>query len=182
MAENTAEKKLTKTMKDAFLEKVTLNIGAGEGGQKLENARALLERVSGRTAVVTKARARNPAFKIRKGDAIGVKVTLRGTAAREFLKRALEVVDKNIPARSFDEFGNVAFGVKEYIDLPGMKYDPAIGMMGFDVCITLCKAGARVSRRRIAKRRIPAKQRVSKAEAMDFLRKEFGVNIVSREE
>jgi large subunit ribosomal protein L5 len=169
-------------VRDAFLEKVTLNIGAGEGGQKLDNARTLLERVTGRKVIATKAKARNPSFKVRKGEPIGVKVTLRGSQAREFLAKALEVVDKKIPNRSFDNYGNVAFGVKEYIEFPGMKYDPAIGILGFDVCLTLSKAGARVGRRRIAKRRVPAKQRVSKQEAMDFLSKEFGVEIVSKEE
>ncbi len=169
-------------MKEPFLEKVTLNIGAGEGGQKLENARTLLERVSGRKAVATKARARNPTFKVRKGDEIGVKVTMRGENAAAFLRKALDVVDSNIPERSFDNYGNVAFGVKEYIDLPGMKYDPAIGMMGFDVCLTLSKAGARVGRRRIACRRVPTKQRVSKAEAIEFVKKNFGVNVVAKEE
>ena len=177
-----ADAKQQKAMNAPFLEKVTLNIGAGESGQKLENARALLERVSGRKAVTTKARARNPTFNVRKGDEIGVKVTMRGADASAFLKKALDVVDFNIPERSFDGYGNVAFGVKEYIDLPGMKYDPALGMMGFDVCCTLSKAGARVGRRRIACRRVPAKQRVSKVEAIDFMKREFGVKAIAREE
>ncbi len=171
-----------KTMSEAFLEKVTLNIGSGEAGQKLENSRSLLERITGRKAVATKARARNPAFNVRKGDEIGVKVTLRGTEAAAFLKKALEVVDGKISERSFDDYGNVAFGVKEYIDLPGMKYDPSLGMIGFDVCLTLSKAGARVGRRRIAKRRLSRKQRVSKREAIDFVTKAFGVSVVSKEE
>ena len=171
-----------KSMKEPFLEKVTLNIGAGEAGQKLENARTLLERISGRKALATKARARNPAFNVRKGDLIGMKVTLRGQDAAAFLKKALDVVDFKILARSFDNYGNVAFGVKEYIDLPGMKYDPAIGMMGFDVCLTLSKAGARVARRRVAFRRIPLKQRVSKKEAVEFVKTAFGVSVVENEE
>ena len=176
------DKKQGKSMKEPFLEKVTLNIGAGESGQKLENARTLIERVSGHKAVATKAKARNPTFKVQKGDEIGVKVTLRGEDAAAFLRKALDVVDNKIPARSFDNYGNVAFGVKEYIELPGMKYDPAIGMMGFDVCMTLSKAGARVGRRRVASRRVPLKQRVSKQEAIDFLSKNFGVSALTKEE
>ena len=169
-------------MSEAFLEKVTLNIGSGEAGQKLANSRTLLERITGRKVVSTKARARNPAFNVRKGDEIGVKVTLRGAEAAAFLKKALEVVDGRISERSFDDYGNVAFGVKEYIDLPGMKYDPVLGMLGFDVCLTLSKAGARVARRRIANRRLCKKQRVSKREAIDFVTKAFGVSVVSKDE
>jgi len=160
-----------------FLEKVTLNIGVGEGGEILEKARELLEKICGQKVVVTLARARNPSFKIRKGDALGVKVTLRKKKAEEVLAKALDAVDKRLKESSFDDYGNVAFGVKEYIDYPGMKYDPKIGMFGFDVCVKLAKKGVRVAYRRIASRKIPAKQRVSKAEAIEFMTKQFGVNV-----
>ncbi|MFH1056441.1 MAG: 50S ribosomal protein L5 [Candidatus Micrarchaeota archaeon] len=163
-------------LNSVFLEKITLNIGVGEGGQALENAKTLLQNVSGSTPVVTLARSRNPSFQIRKGDPIGVKITLRGKPAGEVLVRALQAVDKTIPSKSFDSNGNVAFGVKEYIDFPGVKYDPRIGMLGFDVCISLRKKGVRISQRRIAKRKLPGKQRVSPVEAKEFLEKKFGVN------
>ena len=127
-------------------------------------------------------RLRNPTFKIKKGDNIGTKVTLRGKDAAEFLKKALEVPDNALGERSFDDNGNVAFGVREYIDFPGAKYDPKIGMLGFDVCITLVKKGVRVSRRKIAPARIPRKQRVGRGEAQDFLSKNFGTQIVRERE
>ena len=165
------------SMKDVKIDKVTLNLGVGEGGQKLENAKVLLERLSGRKALPTVARVRNPVFKITKGEAIGAKVTLRRGAAVEFLKKALDSIDFKLAARAFDGFGNFAFGVKEYIDFPGAKYDPKIGILGFDVCVTLARPGKRVEQRRRAAARIPRSHRVTKEEAMEFVKKNFNVSI-----
>ena len=164
-------------LNQVFLEKLTLNIGVGEGGQALENARTLLERISSRTPVTTIAKTRNPTFNIRKGDAIGTKITLRGKSAEDVLTRALVAVDKRILQKSFDAYGNVSFGVKEYIDFPGVKYDPKIGMLGFDVCVSLRKKGVRVAKRRRANRKLPRKQIVSVKEASDFMQKTYGANI-----
>ncbi|HLC48315.1 MAG TPA: 50S ribosomal protein L5, partial [Candidatus Norongarragalinales archaeon] len=146
-------------------------------GERLENAKVLLERISGGKAVMTQSKDRNPTFKIRKGDNIGAKVTLRGPEADAVLRKALDVRDFTLLESSFDKFGNVAFGIKEYIDFPGMKYDPKIGMMGFDVCVTLAKAGRRVARRKISASRIPQKQRVSREEAKDFMVTSYKVKV-----
>lgn len=169
-------------MRAVRLEKVTLNIGAGEGGDKLEHAKMLLERLTQRTAIITIAKNRNPTWKLKKGDPIGVKVTLRGQPAAEFLKKALTAAEGKVKTTSFDSGGNVAFGVREYIDFPGAKYDPVIGMMGFDVCVTLSKAGRRVSLRRMRRARVPGKQRVTAAEAREFMHSSFGANVVEEEE
>jgi len=164
-------------MQQVKLEKITLNVGVGAPGERLENAKVLLERLSGKKAVLTQAKDRNPTFKIRKGDNIGSKVTLRGKNAQELLKKALDVKDGILQDKSFDKFGNVAFGIKEYIDFPGMKYDPKIGMMGFDISVSLTKAGKRVSLRRIQKKRLPKKQRVTTAEAKKFMEEKFNVKV-----
>lgn len=169
-------------MHQVFLEKLTLNIGVGEGGQPLEMAKKLLEMVSGKKPVSTLARTRQPEFKIRQGEPIGAKITLRGAKAEEVLKNALKSVEMHVSPRSFDDYGNVAFGIKEYIDFPGLKYDPKIGMLGFDVCLSLRKKGSRVAKRKIAPRKLPKKQRVSKKEAQDFLEKNFSAKIAVRAE
>jgi len=161
-------------MQTVKLEKVTLNIGAGEGGEKLQNAKKLLENISASKPVITKAKKREPTFKMRKGDPIGVKVTLRGEAAKDVLKRALESRDLYLPGTSFDNYGNVSFGVKEYIDFPGIKYDPKIGMLGFDVCVTMKKAGKRIGLRKIRASKPHRKQRVSSQEAQEYMVKNFG--------
>ncbi|MCX6767481.1 MAG: 50S ribosomal protein L5 [Candidatus Micrarchaeota archaeon] len=164
-------------MNGTRLEKLTLNVGAGQSRERLQSAKDLLERLSGQKAVLTKAKDRNPTWKTRKGDLIGVKVTLRGKRAGEFLKKALDAVDSRIQARSFDASGNFSFGVKEYIDFPGMKYDSKIGMLGFDVCVTLSRPGARIACRRIARKKVPPKQRVGPEEAKEFVKKNFNAEI-----
>ena len=162
-----------------MLEKVTLNVGVGSGGNvKIDNAKKLLERITGVKPVATKAKKRNPSFNIRKGDLIGVKVTLRKEKAASVLKKCLEAVNFKLPLSCFDSQGNFSFGVHEYIELKGVKYDPEIGMMGFDVCVTLSKPGKRVALRRIKPARIPLKQRVSKSEAVEFV-KGLGVEVLS---
>ncbi len=168
-------------MQNPKLDKITLNIGIGTAGERLQNAKDLLEKISGKKAVLTQAKARNPTWKTKQGDNIGTKVTLRGAHAEEILKKALDVVEFALPEKSFDRNGNVAFGIKEYIDFPGIKYDPKIGMMGFDICITLRKPGARIAIRNISSRKLPQKQRVSQKESMEFMKSKFGVKIVSEQ-
>ncbi|MBI5226331.1 50S ribosomal protein L5 [Candidatus Micrarchaeota archaeon] len=165
-------------MNQVVLEKVTVNIGVGQGGQPLENAKKLLEQLTGAKAIHTLSRTRNPTFNLKKGEPIGVKVTLRGTPAIEFVKKALVARENKILSRNFDRTGNVAFGVPEYIDFPGMKYIPEIGILGFDVCLTLQKPGARIKRRKVAPRSLPQKQRVNQAEAEAYMKKTFAVNVV----
>ena len=168
-------------MSQVRIEKVTLNIGIGAPGERLENAKALLEKISGSKPVLTQAKSRNPTFKIRKGDDIGVKVTLRKQQALEVVKRCLDPIDFTVSNRNFDATGNVSFGVKEYIDIPGMKYDAKIGMMGFDVAITLNKPGNRVRSRRVAFARLPKRQRVSRDEAIAFMKGTFNIKIAEEE-
>jgi large subunit ribosomal protein L5 len=168
-------------MKQPRLEKVTLNIGSGALKERLDGAKSLLEKITGHKAVVTKAKDRNPTWKLRKGDPIGVKVTLRGKDAAAVLAKSVEAAEYTLREGSFDKCGNVAFGVREYIDFPGMKYDPKIGMMGFDVCVTLAKPGARISRRRRARRKIPAGQRVTPAEAAQFMETNFKARVAAPE-
>ncbi|MFA6035708.1 MAG: 50S ribosomal protein L5 [Candidatus Micrarchaeia archaeon] len=166
-------------MRGLKVEKVTINIGAGQAGQVLENAKLLLKKLTGRTPATTVALARNPVFKLRKGDTIGAKVTLRRAPAIEFLKKAFETAGNRLSMRSFDRVGNFSFGIREYIDFPGVKYDPQIGMMGFDVCVTLNRLGGkRVKVRRRAQSKPRNSYAITKEEAMEFVKKMFGVELV----
>ncbi len=166
-------------MRRIVIDKITLNIGVGHSGEDLENAKTLLERLSGRHAVETLAKVRNPVFKIKKGDPIGAKTTLRGAEALEFVKKALHVRAFKLPKRSFDKEGHFSFGVPEYIEFPGAKYDPKIGIIGFDVCVTLRRlGGARVSRRRYARSDIGKAHRISKADAQEFATASLGLTLV----
>lgn len=159
--------------------KVTVNIGVGSSGERLQKAAILLEQLTGQKPSFRRARKTIKAFGIRKGENIAVMVTLRKQKAIEFLKRALEAVGYRLKASSFDEFGNVSFGIKEHIMIPGVKYDPEIGIFGMDVAITIERPGYRIMRRRRArKKRVPRRHRVTKEEAMVLLMQEFGVQIV----
>ena len=164
-------------MQEILIEKVTLNIGAGEGGQKLENAKILLEKISNRKPIKTLSKTRNPVFHIKKGDPIGVKVTLRGKLAEEILKKSLKAVENKLSKKSVDKFGNFSFGVKEYIDYTGIKYDPTIGIIGFDVCVTLRRKGTRVEKRRVRKTKIGKKHKIKKEESINFITEKFNIKV-----
>lgn len=164
-------------MRKPRIEKVTVNIGVGESGERLENAVKLLERLTGQKPIKTIARVTNPTFGIRKGLPIGCKVTLRGKRAIEFLKRAFEAVDYRISYNNIDQFGNFSFGIKEYIQFPGVKYDPKIGMFGMDVCVTMERPGYRVKRRKRARAKIPRRHLLTPEEVVVFLKHEFGVEV-----
>ena len=165
-------------MRRVKLAKVTINIGVGESGDRLQKAYQLLQELSNAKPVYTNAKKTIREFGIRKGQPIGVKVTLRGKKAEEFLKKALYAIGYRIKESSFDDYGNVSFGISEHVILPGARYDPEIGIFGMDIAITLERPGYRVARRRRKESKIPKRHRVTKEEAIDFLRRNFNVQIV----
>ncbi len=160
------------------IDKVVINIGVGSAGEELEKAKTLVERISGQKAVITKAKKRIPTWGIRKRMPIGVKVTLRKEKAEKFLKEALEAVDNQIKESSISDNGTFSFGVKEYIDLPNIKYDPDIGIFGFDVCVNLKKWGYRISKRKRQKRKIPKKHRITREDVKKFLEEKYAVKVI----
>ena len=163
-------------MREIRVEKVVINIGVGNNRERLEKAKALLKSLTGKIPFVTKTKRRTT-FGMAKGRPIGVKVTLRGEEAIKILERLLETKDKKISSRSFDKDGNFSFGIQEHIDIPGTKYDPKIGIFGMDVCVTFERPGYRVKRRKISSK-IGDAHRIKKEEAMEFMKKKFGVEII----
>lgn len=173
---NNLEEKNQNPMKELMIEKVTLNVGVGEAGDKLEKAKILLGRISGEKVVATVSRKRIPTWGLRLGLPIGVKTTLRGTKASELLKRILEAADKKLGKNQFDDEGNLSFGLKEYIHIPGVRYDPSLGIIGLDICVTLKrKGGFRTKRKAYKPSRIGKSHRITKEEAMEFFRKNFDI-------
>ena len=164
-------------MREVKIEKVTLNIGAGKDQDKLEKGVKLLKRITGITPVKTFATKRIPAWGLRPGLPIGCKLTLRKEQAEELLGRLLKAKDSILKPTQFDENGNVSFGIHEYIDIPGVKYDPEIKVMGLEACITLMRNGYRIKRRRIHARKLHKNHAVSKQDAMEFISKKFSVTI-----
>lgn len=165
------------SMKNIRVEKVTLNIGAGKDQTRLEKGIALLNSITNYTPIKTITSKRIQEWGLRPGLPIGCKITLRKDKAFKLLPRLLEAANNTLREKQFDDNGNIAFGIIEYIDIPGVKYDPKIGIMGLEVCITLERPGYRIKRRRLLARKIPARHRVSKPEAIDFMAKNFNLKI-----
>ena len=103
---------------------------------------------------------------------------LKKTKAIEFLKKVLPVVDNKISKECFDERGNFSFGIKEHIEIPGVRYDPEIGIFGMDICVSLSRPGYRVKKRRIEKTKIGSKHLLTPEEAMVFVKEALGVEVV----
>ncbi len=164
-------------MKQIRIEKVTVNIGVGAVGQEVEKAVKLLEKMTGGNAVKTQSRQEAQGFGMREGLDIGAKVTIRGDDAEEFLEYVFEANDDQITASSFDTQGNFSLGVSEYINMPNLKYDPDLGMIGFDVAVTLERPGYRVQKRKNAET-ISDDHRISPEEAQEFVQDRFGVEVV----
>lgn len=162
-------------MTEPKLDKVTVHISVGEGGQKLVNAENIVKTLTGQATVRTSAKKTQPTFGIRKGQAIGCKTTLRSERAESFLRRALETRQNLVHEFQFDENGNVSFGIVDHTDLPGMTYDPQIGIFGLDVIVSLKKPGYRVARRHAAQRRIPLRHRVTHEDAIAFMQDNYSV-------
>jgi large subunit ribosomal protein L5 len=158
--------------------KIVVNTGVGESGDPRTKAERVLQMVAKQKPVATRSKATNRDFGIRQGQEIGAMVTLRGAVATDFLNRALEARDRQFDPDSIDRAGNFAFGLSDYTDFPGMKYDPEIGIRGMDICVVMGRAGYRIRDRRLGARPIPRAQRVTKEETRRFLAEQFRVTFL----
>jgi large subunit ribosomal protein L5 len=127
------------------LEKIVINMGVGEGvndRKKVEQAAADLALIAGQKAVITKARKSIATFKVREGQPIGCKVTLRKARMYEFVDRLINIAlprvrdFRGLNPKSFDGRGNYTIGIKEHIVFPEIDYDKAAEVWGLD--ITVC--------------------------------------------
>jgi large subunit ribosomal protein L5 len=132
-------------MQVPVIEKIVINMGIGEGvadRKKVESAAADLALISGQKAVITKARKSIATYKLRDGQAIGCKVTLRKRRMYEFVDRLINIAlprvrdFRGLNAKSFDGRGNFTLGIKEHIIFPEIDYDKAADIWGMD--ITVC--------------------------------------------
>lgn len=168
-------------MREITIDKVVINIGVGESGEKLRRAARVIEVLVGKDVRVcfTKAKKTIREFNIRKKLPIGLKVTLRGKKAEDFLRRALWVKEFKVPEYSFDDNGNLNFGIKDYTNFEGVKYDPEIGIFGMDIAVVFKRRGGyRVLRRRRCRGRIPARHRVSREECINFMKEKFNLQVL----
>jgi large subunit ribosomal protein L5 len=149
--------------------KIVVNAGVGQSGEARTKAEKVLEMLTHQKPVATRARSTNRDFGIRQGQEIGAKVTLRGPSALDFLGRAFEARDRQLDIDSIDRNGNFSFGIADYTDFSGMKYDPTIGIHGMDVAVEMGRAGYRVRDRRIQTRPLPRRLRSTRDETRRFL-------------
>jgi len=165
-------------MKKISLAKVVLNMGVGKSGEPIEIGKKALEQITGKKPNARNAKKSQRDWGVRKGEPIGIAVTVRGNDATELLKRLLVAKDNQIKERVFDNEGNLSFGIKEYIDIPEIKYDPNIGILGLEVSVSLVRPGFNIKLRSRRKTKVGKNHRITKNDAIKFLTEEFGVKIV----
>ena len=128
-------------MREVHVEKVVVNIGVGEAGERLVKAQKVLEMVTGQKSVETISKTVNRDLGIRKGMPLGCKVTLRGDKMWEFLDRLFNVAlprvrdFQGINPNAFDGRGNYAMGIKEQLIFPEIEYDKIDKIRGMDIII-----------------------------------------------
>ncbi|MCS7368109.1 MAG: 50S ribosomal protein L5 [archaeon GBS-70-058] len=164
-------------MQKVMIDKVVVNMSVGPG-ERLEKAVKVLEEIVGQKPCKRRAKKTIREFGIRRGEEMACIATLRGDKAKDFLQRALAAKGNVIKRESFDKNGNVSFGIREHLDIPGTKYDPNLGIFGMDVTVVFKKPGYRVAKRRRKRSKVGNKQRVKVEEAMEYLKSNFGVEIV----
>jgi large subunit ribosomal protein L5 len=157
--------------------KVVVNIGLGKSGEAIERGKKVLDQVTGQTPTQTRAKRSVRDFGIHMGEPIGVVVTVRGDETAALIGKLLTAREKKISESSFDSRGSVSFGIREHIEIPGIRYDPAIGILGMNVSILLERPGFSVARRGRRASKVGKGHRVSKEEAMQYFRDNFGVTI-----
>ncbi len=178
MSEDASLKLKKQIMLTPRIEKVVVNLNVGKSGEPLEKATRVLKELTGQVPVKRNAKSTIRDFGIRKGEPIACTVTLRKQKAIDFLKKVLPVVDNKISRSSFDKQGNFAFGLKEHIEIAGVKYDPDVGIFGMDICVAVNRPGQRVKIRRKQKTQIGSKHILTPEESVDFVEKTLGVEIV----
>jgi large subunit ribosomal protein L5 len=146
---------LANSMMVPRITKITINMGVGEAvadKKVMDAALADLTKISGQKPAVTKAKKSVATFKVRDGQAIGCKVTLRGARMYEFLDRLVSIAIprirdfRGISGRSFDGRGNYSLGVKEQIIFPEIQYDQIDQIRGMDITISTTAADDRHGR------------------------------------
>ena len=124
------------------LDKIVINIGVGEASHDskfLEAAAKDLEIIAGQKPVITKAKKSIAGFKLREGQPIGVKVTLRGKNMYNFMEKLIKVSlprvrdFRGVSPKAFDGFGNYTLGIKEQLIFPEIEYDNVVKVRGMDI-------------------------------------------------
>jgi len=151
------------------IEKVVFNVGGT--AEQLEKGVKLLKLITGKSPAKKKSHKRIPSFGVRPKLEVGAVVTIRKNV-KEVLKRMLSSIDNKLKKKQIS-VNNFSFGIKEYIEIPGIEYQRDIGIMGLDVTVVFKRQGRRVGIRKIKTGKIPQRQKISKEEIIKFMEENF---------
>jgi len=161
-------------MKDIKIEKIVLSMGGT--GENLEKGVKLLKMLTRKKPAKMKSRKRIPALGVRPKLEVGAVVTLR-KEIDDMLRRLLATKDNTLKKKQVSE-NSFSFGVKEYIEIPGVEYQRDIGILGFDVTITFKRAGKRTKLKKIKRGKIPKRNEIKREEIIKFMEEKFKTNFV----
>ncbi len=162
-------------MRRIKISKVLLSCGATD--KNLEKAKKLLELISGKKAQIIASRKRIPAFDVRPGLEVGTRVTLRDEDAIQLLKRLLESINNAIIIEQVSD-NHFSFGLKEYIEIPGIEYQRDIGTRGLNVTVVFSRPGVRVKLKKLKTGKLPRRQHVSPEEIIKFMEDNFQTKFI----
>lgn len=157
-------------MREVRIEKVVLSCGGVK--DELEKSYKLLERISGKKPSRRMSFRRIPTFGVRPKMEVGCMVTIRGKGAKELLIRLLSGVENRMKSRQIED-NHFSFGIKEYIEIAGEKYDRDIGLIGLKVTVVFSRRGKRAFLKRINRGKRSEKQDVKKEEIIKFMEDNF---------
>jgi large subunit ribosomal protein L5 len=158
------------------IEKVVLSVGGT--AEELEKGFKLLQLVTNRTPAKMKSSKRIPSFGVRPGLQVGAVVTIRKDT-NDNLKRLLTAIENRLRKKQISE-NNFSFGIKEYIEIPGMEYQRDLGVRGLDVTVVFKRMGRRVKLRKMKSGKIPLRQKVTREEIIKFMEDNFQTEFIGK--
>ena len=157
------------TTRKIRIEKVVLSVGGT--AEQLEKGFKLLKLLTGRTPAKMKSHKRIPSFGVRPNLEVGAVVTIRKDT-NDVLKRMLTAIENKLRRKQIS-VNNFSFGIKEYIEIPGMDYQRDIGVIGLDVTVVFKRAGRRVGLRKIKRGKVSPRQKIEREEIIKFMEENF---------
>ena len=165
-------------MQNIELDKMVLNCGATD--DKFEKSMKLLTMITKRKVNVRISTKRIPTFNISPGKKSGCRVTVRDKEEIiASLKRFFAAVDNKLSRKKIVN-NHFSFGIKEYIEIPGLEYNREIGILGFEVDVSFKRKGKRVKFKKIKQGKYPKRQEVTKEEIIDFLKKNLKLEVTKK--
>ncbi len=161
-------------MRKIKIEKVVINVGGTADG--LDKGFRLIKFLTKKQPAKIKSKKRIPTWGVRPGLEVGAVVTIRKDF-EDFLKKLLVSIDNTLKTKQISE-NNFSFGIKEYIEIPGVEYQRDIGIIGLDVTVVFKRSGRRVGQRKIKRGKVSKKQTITKEEIIKFMEDNFQTKFI----